>query len=428
VAAAFSIVLAVVAPAIAWLLTLGFPDDVSGRARGLATILVLFVAPQVILYTVASLGVAAQQARGRFALAAAAPAVENLALMATVVSAGIMWGTGLEVAEVPTAMVVWLGVGSTIAVAVHAVLQMAGAARVGVPVVPRLGGRAIPKAREAFRRLVRSVPVAVGPSASMFVLLACASAIPGGVIVVQMAYNVYYAATYLSGRAVSIAVLPALAEAAERHDEDAFAWRWRQGLGYLVMASAPLLVLLALLSGPLAGLLAQGELNGAAVTTELVACLALVGIAQLVNGVHDLGQQALFAHLQDRGPRLASMAALAVTLVVAGLALLVPVDEHRLVALVVAIPVGELAGAAVVLVAVRAAISPRRLVDWRPVTGTAGVAVAVAPLALGGAWLYGRLSPGPVGTAALLAGAGLVALAVYGGALRRLVLRPGSGR
>ncbi|MFY9807628.1 MAG: lipid II flippase MurJ, partial [Pseudonocardiaceae bacterium] len=71
--------LMVLAPAVAWTLTFGIPDPVS-RARGLwlTTLLILLVAPQVLLYVLLNLGIAAQQARGRFALAAGAPAVENV--------------------------------------------------------------------------------------------------------------------------------------------------------------------------------------------------------------------------------------------------------------------------------------------------------------------------------------------------------------
>ena len=45
--------------------------------------LILFVVPQVVLYAVASLGVAAQQSQGRFALAGA-PAVESIGTIVTV--------------------------------------------------------------------------------------------------------------------------------------------------------------------------------------------------------------------------------------------------------------------------------------------------------------------------------------------------------
>ncbi|MGH3927800.1 MAG: lipid II flippase MurJ, partial [Pseudonocardiaceae bacterium] len=51
-ACVFAVLLAVLAPLIAWTLTFGIPDpEDRARARELSTILVLFVAPQVPLFT-----------------------------------------------------------------------------------------------------------------------------------------------------------------------------------------------------------------------------------------------------------------------------------------------------------------------------------------------------------------------------------------
>ncbi|MGH3547853.1 MAG: lipid II flippase MurJ [Pseudonocardiaceae bacterium] len=103
-------------PAMAWTLTFGISDP-GQRARGLwlTVVLVLLVAPRVLGYCLVFLAMAAQQARGRFALAAGAPAVENLVLILTVILAGWYYGTGLDVNQVPVDLVIALGVGSTAA-------------------------------------------------------------------------------------------------------------------------------------------------------------------------------------------------------------------------------------------------------------------------------------------------------------------------
>ena len=85
-------------------------------------VLALFVAPQVVLYTIAGLGVAAQQARGRFGLPAAAPGVESLGTMLTVFLAARLFGTGLQVSQAP--LVGDLGV--TVLAALHDLDQAAG--------------------------------------------------------------------------------------------------------------------------------------------------------------------------------------------------------------------------------------------------------------------------------------------------------------
>jgi len=95
VSSAVVALLVIAAPVVAWTLSLGIPDPTQ-RSRGLwlTMLLVLLVAPQVLLNCLAYLGMVAQRARGRFALASAAPAVENVVLILTVVLAGWYFGTG----------------------------------------------------------------------------------------------------------------------------------------------------------------------------------------------------------------------------------------------------------------------------------------------------------------------------------------------
>lgn len=419
VSAGIAVLLMILAPAVAWALTFGIPDPAQ-RARGLwlTTLLVLLVAPQVLLYTMLHLGMAAQQARGRFALAAGAPAVENIFLILTVVAAGWYYGTGLDVDNVPTELVIVLGLGSTVAVAVHAVVQLFGTARVGMLTRPSMRWRRDLVAhdhetRAVTRRLMRSVGVAAWPTAAMFVLFALAGTVPGGVFVVQLSYSVFYALSYVSARAVSIAALPGLSHAAHRADGVTFGSAWRQGLTYAVIASLPLLVLLAVLSGPTADLLANGELRDEALIGVLATCLGVVAVAQLIGGVHDIGRQALFARLDDRIPRRASEVAFGVILVIAATTLLMPADGSRLVWLVGAILAGELAAAGMVLVALRRVIRPERFIEPRPLAGGLVATVAMAPVAATVWWLQHVTSIGRLGDLALLTLGGALALGVY---------------
>ena len=424
VSAAVVALLMILSPAVAWTLTFGIPDPAQrARALWLTTLLVLLVAPQVLLYALLHLGMAAQQARGRFALAAGAPAVENAILILTVVLAGWYYGAGLDVDNVPAELVIVLGMGSTAAVAVHAALQLVGTAQVGLLTRPSMGWRHDPEARAVTRRLMRSVGVAAWPAAAMYVLFALAGTVPGGVFVVQLSYAVFYSLSYVSARAVSMAALPGLAHAAHREDGVIFGSAWRQGLSYAIIASLPLLVLLAVLSGPTANILANGELRNAALIGVLATCLGVVAVAQLVGGVHDIGRQALFARLDDRIPRRASEVAFVVMLVVAAATLLLPADGSRLVWLVGAILAGELAAAGMVLVALRRAIQPERFIEFRPLAGALMATIAMLPVAAAAWWLQHVTSIGRLGDLALLTLGGSLALGVYVLGLYVLVLR-----
>ena len=413
------VLLVLASPLIAWTLTRGIADPVE-RARGLwlTTLLVVLVAPQLPVYCLVHLGVSAQRARGRFALSSAAPAVENVVMILTVVLAGWYYGTGIGIDKVPLSMVITLGAGSTAAVALHAALQLFGTARVGLLAWPSLRWRRDPDAAEVTRRLSRSVGVAALPSLAMYVLLAIAGSVPGGVFVVQVSYQVLYALSYLSARAVGMASLPELSEAVRQEDTAAFGTIWRRGLSYALIASLPLLVMLAILGGPTANILANGELRHGGLIGPLGVCLALVAVAQLVTGLSDLGNQALYARLEDRVPRLASRVTLCVTVLAAVAALLVPAGGTRLVWLVVAILAGELAATGLVLGRIRRVIRPERFVDRRALTGTLLATLAMVPLSAAAWWFQHAYASGQLGTLAVLVVGGGVAVAVYGLVLR----------
>jgi putative peptidoglycan lipid II flippase len=382
IATLVSALLMILSPVVAWTLNFGIPDP-TARARGvwLTTLVVLLVAPQVVLYAMVHLSTAALQASGRFALAAGAQVVENAILVPLVIVAGWYYGTGLDVEHVPVGLVLVLGGGSTAAVAVYAALQLAGTARVGLLTWPSMRGRRDPEVRSVARRLVRSIGVAGWPAAGMYVLLALAGTVRGGVFVVQLTHTIFFSLSFISARAVSMAVLPKLAHAAHRDDGAIFGSHWRQGLSYALIGSLPLLVLLGMNSGPTAKLLAAGQLRHAALIGPLATCMALAAVAQLVAGVHDLGRQALFARLEDRIPRRASEAAFGVIIIAATVSLLLPADGSRLIWLVVANVAGELAAAGIVLTRLRRVIRPEVFLERRNLAAALVATLAIVPLA-----------------------------------------------
>lgn len=417
--AALAGVVALAAPVFAWCLGLGITDPVlREQTEYTAAVLVLLVAPQTVLYTAAALGAAAQQARERFALAAVAPAVENVVLIGVVVAMGLRWGAGLEVAEVPTDAIVFLGAGSTLAVASHAGLQLFGAARAGLPLRPSLRWRRDPEAVAALRRLRSSLSVPLAPAAALFVVLAVASTVPGRVLVVQTAYAVMQLPTALGARAVSTVVLPGMSAAAARDDQSAFAASWRQALTFAAMISMPPLLLVAGLAHPLAGALANGELHSGPLIDQIAACLAVIAVAQLAAGVHMVGRQALFAHLDTRCPRHASYALLAATLAVAAASLLLSDGQSRLVVLCAGLLAGELAGAAVVLAGLRAALRTQRWIDLGQLARMLLAALAMVPVVAFGRWLLTAGGAERVWSVVLLGGCGLAAVAVYAAVVR----------
>lgn len=428
-AAAAAGLLMLLSPLVARLLTAGIPAEVTGPdATGNALVLVLFVGPQVLLYSVAALAIAAQQTQGRFAISAGGPAVENVGLVLTVVAAGAIWGHGLEVDRVPLDMALFLGVGSTLAVAAHAALQLLGAARCGRLVRPSRAAARDAQAADSMRRLLRSSGVALWPSLSMLVVLGAAGTVAGGVLVAQMIYAVHNAVSYLTGRAVGIAALPRLAAAAAGQDGASFAAAWRRSTGYAVLASTPILVLLAVLAPVLAPVLAQGRFAEPTVLRNLTIGLVVVAVAQLLGGLHEMGRQALFADGRETPALRASEAAFAATLGIAAAAVLLVGRDDRIPLLLLAVAAAELVGALVVSVAMRRVVG-RHAVDRRAVVRIVGGAAVMAPFPVAAVWWAATTRPHPFAAAAVGGIAALVALVCYAAVVRHaLVERPGQER
>ena len=428
-AIAAATLLMLLSPLVAHLLTATIPAAAAGSDAGVvALVLVLFVGPQVLLYTVAALAIAAQQTRGRFAISAGGPAVENVGLIVTVVAAGAIWGHGLEIDRAPLEMALFLGVGSTLAVAAHAAVQLLGAARCDRLVRPSRTASRDSMVTEAVRRLLRSSGVALWPSLSMLVVLGAAGTVAGGVLVAQMIYAVHNAASYLSGRAVGIAALPRLAAAAAGQDESSFAAAWRRTTGYALLACTPILVLLSVLAPVLAAVLAQGRFAEPAVLRSLTVGLVVVAVAQLLGGLHEMGRQALFARGWETPALRASEAAFAATLVIAAAAVLVAGPDQRVPLLLVAVAVAELVGALIVFASMRASLG-RHAVDGRILVLVGAGAAAMLPFPVAAAWWVATTDPSPLAAAAVGGAASLVALACYAAVVRHsLVERPAEDR
>lgn len=412
--------LIVASPALATILTLGVGDG-RARAHQITTVLLCFVAPQVVLYTMAAAAAAAQQARGRFWLPVAAPALENLGLIATMVLVASLFETGLEVDQVPISLVITLGLGSTLAVALHTTAQLIGASAVGLPVRPSLRWRDDPEAREVAARFRRSVTVTAFPSVSYFLLIAVAATVPGGVLVLQMAWLFYHLPVALGARAVSAAVLPGLATAAALDDASRYASSWRRALFLVTAAGLPALCLLVAFARPIADVLANGELRSGPLITAVASCIVVLGVAQLVGGVHEVGRQTLFARIDVRGPRLASAVSLAVVVLIGGAcALLLPAGTPRLVGLCVAMLVGDVAAGAIVLCRLRAAIRPEPVVDARLLGATAIAAVAMLPVVAAGSVLVSNVGSSRLADLAIVMSLSTMALAVFALTLRTI--------
>src|SRR5882757_10963109 len=178
------------------------------------------------------------------------------------------------------------------------------------------------------------------------------------------------------------------------------------------------MALLLAYAHPIAEILSAGKLQSGEIIESFAGSVAVLGVAQLVAGVHEITRQALFARIEVDAPRRASMTYLAVGAVAAGAALLVPAGLPRLIALSVTVLLSDLAAAAVVIARLRRVIAPERFLDaWRQVAVLAAT-VTMAP-ALLVSWAFSRdPAHGVVAEIAIVAAGGVLALGCYVIALR----------
>jgi peptidoglycan biosynthesis protein MviN/MurJ (putative lipid II flippase) len=422
--AVVALVLLAVSPVLAWTLTAGIADATQrDRAQSTTVLLLVLVAPQVVLYTVAALGAAAQQARERFALAAAAPALENVGLIILMGAVAVLQPPGVDVDDAAVDVVLLLGAGATASVALHAGVQVLGAVRAGMPIRPTRGWHRDPMVWEVVGHLRRSVAVAALPAASMYLLLAVAATVRGGVLVFQTAYLVYGVPSALGARAITTAVLPRLSAAANANDQTRFAAVWRQALYYAVVAGLPSLCLLVAFARPVARTLSHGGSWTAELAAALALCIAVLGVAQLACGMYEIARQALFAHLDITGARLAGVSSFAVIMTGGTAALLLLSDGlPRLVGICAVVLVADIAAAAVVLHRIKRAISPEAAADWRLLRSAVLAGCAMVPV-LGAGWFLTNEDVGRVRELGITISLGALATALFALALADLAAR-----
>ena len=396
-----AVLTALAAPLILPLLTLAVDDPVVRAAQiELGWYLVLCLAPQVPLFGIASIGLAVQQAHHRFALSTAAPAFENLAFCLVLLGSALLFGSGGDVGEVSLGQVLFLGIGSTLAVAAHAAAQWWGAARVGMNLRPRGGWRA-PELQSVLRMALPSSGNAILVSLGWLAMLIVAGGIPGGAVAFQIAYNLFNLPIALCARPIATAQLPLLARRiAAGHPG---AGLFHDALRLTLFVTLPAILVFLLMADQLASLVAFGGMRSEMGLALVTASIIGLGLALLGEAIMVVSSSAAYAR-HDAGSPFRAMALqtgilllglLPVTLLLAG-----PI---RLTGIGVVFSVATIAGGLYLyrcqLPAGRRRFDPSLWRDLACAAAAVGVGLGVAAL-----W------PGPVGILEALTSLGLAAV------------------
>jgi putative peptidoglycan lipid II flippase len=280
----------------------GLSEVTQGSGQvGVTRLLILLTIPQVFLYAVVGSATAVMYAHRRFALAAAAPLVENLGIILVLVLVGMIYGTGKELGAQSTGEVLLLGLGSTGAVAAHAAIQWWGARRAGVLLRPRAGWRDA-EVLVTIRKALRSVTQAGLLALQLLALLLVSNRVAGGTVAIQMALNFYYLPIALAATPVALALLPRLSRLHQSDSTGEFTSTFIQGLGLALFMAIPAAVGFVVLADPIAHTIAAGQMASPEGLRMIAAGLAALALGLVGETTFYVTTQASYARGDTRTP------------------------------------------------------------------------------------------------------------------------------
>lgn len=410
----------VFAPALARLLTSGVSDPATAAdQRELATFLLRFFIPQILLYALGAVSTAILQSRGRFALSAIAPIGNTVVLVASMIVFRSMAGPrpGLDLSGGERLV---LALGGTLGVVAFVGVTAVGVWTSGFRF--RFGVRRALHHGEV-RQVLRLSGWAALQSSGVAILqgaaLVAAGGLAGGVVAYQLAFVVFLAPYGILAQPIHTAVLPRLAAGVASGDLADMRSTLRWAVDAMAAVTLPVAALLAGLSTPVMAVLAFGGASRGDGPELLAAALGGLAVGVPAYGGFLLLTRASYALGDSRTPALAAITSAAVGsvgMLVAGATLEGPAC------------LWAIAGAHSGAQALGTVWLARRLY---PSVGNllsrVQVRVLGAGTALGGAtWLVSRnVEPG--GRAATLAFVTVVALgglALYGAGLRAMGALP----
>lgn len=379
-----------------------------GPARD-GVLLVLMLLPQIPLYGLVATAGAAMNAHGRFALAAAAPALENVG---TVVVLGLVAALYPGIGGLPNAPVgalLLLGLGTTGAVGAHAALQWYGARRAGVRLRPRAGWRDA-EVRRVLRRALPSLAQAALAAVQLLVLLIFANRVAGGVVAFQLALNFYFLPIALGATPVALALAPRLSRMRAPRDAPAFRDTFVRGLVFALFLAVPAAAGYLAIAGPIAHAVAVGGFGTDAGTALIATALGTLAVGIGGETAFLVATYACYAREDTRTPMRAMLLQLGVCL--AGASLAPAMDGPAVLAVLgLSMSAGALISAGYLIVTLLRGIGGGTEPLGRPVLRILGVAVLMAlPAHLVAGFVADR-----AGAVAGVAAAALLGAAIYVG-------------
>jgi putative peptidoglycan lipid II flippase len=360
------------------LLTSAVPDpEVREHQLRLGAPLIMALAPQVLFYGITAISIAVQQAHRRFALPSAAPAIENIAVIAVLGATALLFGVGSDVDAISTGQLLLLGLGSTSA------------------------GWRDPEVRRVVRLALPSSGNATLTAAAVLAILIVAGSVPGGAVAFQIAYNLFNLPIALAARPVAAAQLPLLARSFQRNAAAAAHAIYRDSLRLTLFVAMPASLLFLCVPETLARAIAFGEMRTQEGIALVAAAIAGLGIGLIGDAVLALATSASYARHDATGPLKAVVIRMGVTCAGTALASQTMHGAGLLLALGLSLAIANLCAAAY-LHGEQLRVLPRLSSPWRrSLLGDVGASIVAGA----GAILLAHLLAGQTGSSTRSLGA-----------------------
>jgi putative peptidoglycan lipid II flippase len=397
----------VAAPWLARLLASGVDNPtVADQQRELATFLLRFFVPQVLLYALGTVAIAVLYAKRRFVVTAIAPVGNTVMIIAGLVVFRVLTGgsTGLDLSASEKLA---LALSGTLGVAAFVAIPTFALRRTGFRLRPRLG-----RGDPGVNRLVRLSGWAILQHAQIGLLLGAAivlgNSVEGGTVAYQVAWVFFLAPYGVLAQPIHTAILPELSLDAARNDLRAFARSLRWSLDAMAMLVVPGSAAMIALAKPGMTVVAFGEAseNGVALLAAGVASLA---IGLFPYGAFLLLARAYYALGDSRTPAIVAIVTGVIGVVAMGIGALLTEGAARVAALGIGHTVAYVTGSVVLCIGLSRrtghAVLPRalpRALGWSAVLGVVGW------------WIARTIDPaGRLENAALCAVIGIAGAALY---------------
>lgn len=414
-----TVVALVLAPAIIALYTTF--SGVSGAEPSaadtqLATDLLRLFVPQILFYGLTTLGSALLNAHRRFAAAAFAPVVNNVAMILVLIVAARMVGDQLTAEEVlaDPALLLLLGLGTTAGIAAMAIVLWPAIRRAGIRTrIAFDWGN--PSVRKVARLSGWTLGYAFVNQIAIFVTNSLAYGQDGGVLVWGIAYQFFQLPYGVFTVSIMTAFTPELASLDGRGERGRFTERFLFGLRLIMVVVVPATVGFVLLARPMVKSLLEYRNFDAAAVDLTAPTVAAFGWGIIGFSVYLYTLRAFYAMKDTRTPFLVNVVE---NLINVALAFVLVTDLVTPGGFGVEGLAWAWSGAYTIAAVMALAVLHRRLGTFGPAAAAAGSAIgriAVAGVAMGAAvWVAVRALEGSDPSPWLLGGVGaIVGLAVY---------------